>query len=1234
MKDRKRRACHGQGIRVNRVRYSGPMRCPSCDEEMPAGARVCPTCSGSDTWSSSERSPRPASGSGGRAPADRFAAGTLLAGRYRIVRLLGRGAMGMVYHAEDLTLEVPVALKFLTFSREGDPERRELFLNEVRLARRITHPNVCRVYDVGEVGGRHFISMEYIDGEDLASLVKRVGRLSTDRALRIGLEIARGLEAAHAEGILHRDLKPANLMIDGDGHAHVADFGLASRPGSESGSGVIAGTPDYMAPEQIGGAVSVYSDLYALGLVLYELFTGRKAYERPAVFRRGRPEPPPPLGIDGLDLGVERAILACLESDPHDRPGSAAEVAAALARGAAPPWHPAPGVAIAHRPNWVLDQRLGEGGFGEAWLAAHRKTGEQRVFKFCRDAAKLRTLQREITLFRLLKEELGRRDDIVSLLDWSLDEPPYFIEAEYTAGGNLREWAARHGGLAAVPLATRLEVVAQAATALAAAHSVGVMHKDVKPANVLVDEDAAGRPRALLADFGIGALTERKRLEAAGITVAGLTETDSETSSGAGTRLYMAPEIVEGKPATLPADVYALGVLLYLLLTGRRPLSFAAYTAPEIARVVCDQEPPRPSAVVAGRHGRALAGDLDTVVLKALAKSPERRYGSADQLSEDLRRHLEGLPVLARKDTFVYRAGKFVRRHRWGMAAAALVFLSLVAGMAAAAWQARVARAERATAEWVSGFLVDLFEITHPGAAQGETVTAVQLLDQGARRIAGEPPERPEVQAALMDNIGRAYFKLGLYERAEPLLADALERRRAALGPDHPEVAASLHHVGELRAAQGRYEEAERMHRRELELRLAELGEGRQLVAESRNSLALALYPQSRFDEAEELLRRSLALQERALGGEHPEVATTLNNLALVLRSASRFEEAEALYRQALPILRGRLGEGAPELAACLNNLAQVLRVRGECEEAIGLWEDALTIERRILDERHPELAVLQNNLAGCLRDVGRDGEAERLYRASLELRRETLGPAHPDVADSLNNLARIHFDRGDLDAAESLYREALAVNRGRDGGKHLDVATNLSNLASVLARKADPAAEPLYREALALRLDLLGPEHAAVATDRHNLAGLLFRSGAFDEAEELYREALRVRRRTLGDGHRLTADTLFGLGWLLADRGPPERAEAPLREGLDLWRQWPEKEWVKVASTQSLLGGCLTALGRYAEAEPLLLESLAAFRGRLGDGDSRTVRTLRRAVELYEVWERPDEAARYRALL
>lgn len=613
-------------------------------------------------------------------PTARFAAGTLLADRYRIVRLLGRGGMGAVYQAEDLTLEVQVALKFLTSSLERNPEKLELFLNEVRLARQITHPNVCRVYDVGAVDGLHFLSMEYVHGEDLASLLKRVGRLPKDRALKIGTEIARGLEAAHERGILHRDLKPANLMIDGDGRARITDFGLASFTGGGTDSAVIAGTPVYMAPEQGAGEVSAASDVYSLGLVLYELFTGRRAFARPQLFRRGPVgEEPRPLALDDLDPRVEQTILACLEPEPDRRPASAGEVAAVLERGAAPPWRPAAGMRIPHRHHWVLDRRLGTGGFGEAWLAVHSKTRDRRVFKFCHDFAKLKTFQREITLFRLLKEELGRRDDIVSILEWSLDEPPYFIEVEYSSGGNLREWAERRGGLASVPLETRLEIVAEVASALAAAHSVGVMHKDVKPTNVLIQEASDGTARARLCDFGIGTLTERGRLESAGITIVGLTETQ-DSSTYAGTRLYMAPEVLEGKTATLPADVYALGVLLYQVVAGDFARALASGWQRDVEdELIADDV----AAAVEGSPERRLAASQLAERLRSL---PERR--SRLEADERLRREAE----LAR--AAVDRAR---RRRKW--IAVALGVLLLLAGVLAVGFEQAEKTAEKAVIE-------------------------------------------------------------------------------------------------------------------------------------------------------------------------------------------------------------------------------------------------------------------------------------------------------------------------------------------------------------------------------------------------------------------------------------------------------------------------------------------------------------------------------------------------------
>jgi serine/threonine-protein kinase len=278
--------------------------------------------------------PNPSSGDSGR-----FLPGTLLAGRYRIVALVGRGGMGEVYRADDLKLGQTVALKFLPEAMERDEERRARFLGEIRIARQISHPNVCRVYDVGEVDGQHFLSMEYVDGEDLASLLRQIGRLPHEKAVQIARELCAGLHAAHEQGILHRDLKPANIMIDGRGRTRITDFGLAGVAAEFAGEEVRAGTPAYMAPEQLAGKdVTVRSDLYALGLVLYELFTGRAPFkgDRTEAFAFQRQETPSDTPSDllaGMDPAVERAVMRCLQPDPAKRPASALLLAAALPGG-------------------------------------------------------------------------------------------------------------------------------------------------------------------------------------------------------------------------------------------------------------------------------------------------------------------------------------------------------------------------------------------------------------------------------------------------------------------------------------------------------------------------------------------------------------------------------------------------------------------------------------------------------------------------------------------------------------------------------------------------------------------------------------------------------------------------------------------------------------------------------------------------------------------------------------
>lgn len=316
------------------------MNCPSCSAEIGETSKFCSACGcalsddvavttayhaknngrGVDTQSSSS----------GSHHHGRFLPGSRIADRYRIVSLVGKGGMGEVYRADDLTLGQTVALKFLPQDFCNDPHRLEYFHSEVRLSRQVSHPNVCRVYDIGEIDGQHFLSMEYVDGEDLAALIRRIGRLPSDKGVDIARQLCAGLAAAHDKGVLHRDLKPANVMLDDRGHVRITDFGLARLVDEAVGRGVQAGTPAYMAPEQAAGReVTVRSDLYSLGLLLYEMFTGHSW----APVREGSTLPVPSSAVPEIDGSVERVILRCLEEEPSRRPSSALAIAAGLPGG-------------------------------------------------------------------------------------------------------------------------------------------------------------------------------------------------------------------------------------------------------------------------------------------------------------------------------------------------------------------------------------------------------------------------------------------------------------------------------------------------------------------------------------------------------------------------------------------------------------------------------------------------------------------------------------------------------------------------------------------------------------------------------------------------------------------------------------------------------------------------------------------------------------------------------------
>ncbi len=555
--------------------------------------------------------------------------------------------------------------------------------------------------------------------------------------------------------------------------------------------------------------------------------------------------------VEVFEVGVEGEA-------PLSPPPDSEKVHRAGEEGGILGWRPSKGAEIPTRKRWQLEEQLGEGGFGEVWLAVHKKTGEKRVFKFCFDAGRLRSLQREVTLFRVMKESLGNRPDIARILDWNFEESPYFIETEFSEGGDLLQWLEGKGPAASVDIDLRLELLAQVADALAAAHSVGVLHKDIKPSNVLIRRDLEGEPKILLTDFGIGALM----VDAGdlGITMAGMTFCESEATSS-GTSLYMAPELFEGRPPSVQADMYSLGVLSYQLLSGHIHRALAPGWERDIDSEILREDL---AAMVDGKPERRLAD----------AGEAARRFRSLHQRQESREAEL-------RKREDEEKLRKTLRRTRRrrklvSIVAAALAVVALAMAFQAHRISVEARRAEREarTAEEVRGFLESLFEISDPESGKGKTVTAREVLDAGAAKIQTRLEGEPVMQARMMDVMGRAYLNLGLYAKARPLLEKASEIQERELGRDHPDRAGTLEEMARLQTRQGYADEAlqtldEALRIRKLGGQTAECGRVYSLLAEAqraRGRFDLALEAERKAEAAGKGKRGSGAGAARKLG--------------------------------------------------------------------------------------------------------------------------------------------------------------------------------------------------------------------------------------------------------------------------------------------------------------------------------------------------------------------------------
>lgn len=780
--------------------------------------------------------------------------------------------------------------------------------------------------------------------------------------------------------------------------------------------------------------------------------------------------------------------------------------------------------------NYKLASVLGHGGTGTVYLGerADRQYSAQVAVKVIDTATVHGDLGMRFRAERQILASLNH-PNIARLLDaGETDEGQPYLVMEYVHGEPVDRYCDR----AQLDVRARLELFLEICSAVQYAHQNLIVHRDLKPANILVT--AEGSPKLL--DFGIAKLLDAG--DAASLLA--LTRMNDRLL----TPEYASPEQILGRAVTTGSDVYALGVVLYELLTGLRPYVVPASASQlELERSICVTDPQRPSAAIrraseAGsaegrssmpsiaaarglsveRLQRRMVGDIDAIVMRALRKEPQHRYGSIEQFTADIRRYLTREPVQARQGNWLYYSQRFVRRHAFGVSVTtAFVAFVLAFAVIMSVQRQRIAEErDRATqeserAEKVSDFMLSVFTAADPFAFannDGREVTARELLDTAALSIQGDLDEQPEVRARLLEAIGRAYRRQGLPDSAVRYLEDAVR------------------------------------------------------------------------------IRDQVGLPHDAQTGQ------VLSELAVALRNAGRFEESDRAFRQAMQISQEGKGEKSRIQARLLVDLGRLELLRSNLDSAENYLTLGLTMTREIEGPRHPEVASILTDISN-VRSWRDDLEgAERAAREAVNIYRESVPDLHPDRVMADARLAEVLFLKGQISDASTLYERALAAQRILYGDSSSKVADTLDSLAQVRLAQNNPAeAEKLTREAIDINSSSRGGQNYMTGYLQTNLAQILAWQGKNAEAEKNLREALDLYARTLPPDHQYVASSEYVLGEVLLATGRLPDAEAMLTASMNRWKRTDAPSW-RSARSASALGETLYREGRVQDAEKYLVQS------------------------------------------